>query len=170
LTNSVGLPAGGHLATELTVTAPPDAPPGAYPLRARLELTGADLPPSWRQVVEDVAVLTVPGDDRALLSLAGDPEPVRLTPGTRGRIAVRVRSGARAPLAVEASLISPWGTWELAGPRAAGAEVPALGEAELAFDVTPPPWTPPGRWWALIRVAGAGVVLYSPAVALEVGS
>ncbi|HET9144304.1 NEW3 domain-containing protein [Actinophytocola sp.] len=163
-----GLPAEGHLDTELTVTAPQDAEPGAYPVRARLELAGPDLPPSWRQVVEDVAVLTVPGDRPPLLELAADPEPVRLAPGARGRIAVRVRSGAHAALAVEAALISPWGTWELAGPRAVGAEVPALGEAELAFDVTPPPWTPAGRWWALIRVAGAGTVLYSPAVPLEV--
>jgi alpha-mannosidase len=34
--------------------------------------------------------------------------------------------------------------------------------------VTPPPWAPVGRWWALVRVAGAGRLLYSPAVPLEV--
>ncbi|HEU5473047.1 MAG TPA: NEW3 domain-containing protein [Actinophytocola sp.] len=163
-----GLAAGGHLVTDLVVTAPPDAAPGAHPVRARLELTGAGLPPSWLQPVEDVAVLTVPGGTAPLLALATDPAPVRLGPGERGRISVRVRSGAHAPVAVEAALVCPWGTWELAGPRAVGAEVPALGEAELGFDIAPPPWTPPGRWWALIKVAGAGVVLYSPAVALEI--
>jgi alpha-mannosidase len=31
-----------------------------------------------------------------------------------------------------------------------------------------PPWTAPGCWWALVRVAGAGKLLYSPAVPLEV--
>ena len=35
---------------------------------------------------------------------------------------------ARTDLAVEAHLISPWGTWEWIGPAAAGATVPAEGE------------------------------------------
>jgi alpha-mannosidase len=169
-----GLPAGGHLDTELTVHAPANADPGRYPVRVGVELAGSDespVPPSWRQVVEDVAVLSVPGETEApadLLRLVEDPSPVRLAPGERGTVRVRVASAAHAPLAVEAALISPWGTWEFAGPRAVGAEVPALGEAELTFDVTPPPWTSPSRTWALIRVVGAGRILYSPAVPLEV--
>jgi alpha-mannosidase len=162
-----GLPPGGHLATELTITKPDNPAPGAYPVRARVELAGADLPESWRQVVEDVAVLTV-GEEQALLTFAGEPAPVRLVPGQHGRLSVRVANSGYAPVAVEANLISPWGTWELAGPSAAGAEVPARGEVELGFDLTTPPWTPPGKWWGLIKVAGAGTVLYSPAVALEV--
>jgi hypothetical protein len=163
-----GLPPGGHLATELTLTQPEDAQPGAYPVRAQAGLVGDDLPESWHQTVEDVAVLTI-GAQQKLLRFGNDPAPVRLAPGQRGRLAVRVASAAHAPIAVEAALISPWGTWELAGPRALGAEIAALGEVELGFDVTPPPWTPPGRWWALIKVTGAGTVLYSPAVPLEVG-
>ena len=71
-----------------------------------------------RQVVEDVALLTVPGEEAPLLRLSADPQPVRLAPGGRGRIAVRVASSAHASVAVEAWLISPWGTWELGGPRA----------------------------------------------------
>ena len=169
-----GLPAGGHLDTELTVHAPTDAAPGRYPVRVGVELAGSDespVPPSWRQAVEDVAVLSVPGAADAppdLLRLVADPSPVRLAPGERGTLRVRVASAAHAPLAVEAALISPWGTWEFAGPRAVGVEVPALGEVVLTFDVTPPPWTPPTRAWALIRVVGAGRLLYSPAVPLEV--
>jgi hypothetical protein len=163
-----GLPPGGHLNTELTIGRPGDVAPGSYPIRARVELAGDDLPESWRQVVEDVAVITVPGADTALLRFTGEPQALRLAPGQRGAISARVASGAHAPIAVEAALVSPWGTWELAGPRAIGAEIPALGEVELTFDLTPPPWTPPGHWWALIKVAGAGKLLYSPAVALEV--
>jgi hypothetical protein len=34
--------------------------------------------------------------------------------------------------------------------------------------VAPPPWTPAGQWWALVRVVGAGRLLYSPAVPFEV--
>jgi alpha-mannosidase len=166
-----GLPPGGHLATELTVSPAPNAVPGRYPVRAQASLVGDELPASWRQVVEDVAVLAVPGEEKPqpLLRLVSEPRPLRLAPGRRGRLSVRVASAAHAPIALEAALISPWGTWELAGPWAVGREVPAMGEVELGFDVAPPPWTPPGSWWALIKVAGAGVVLYSPAVALEVG-
>jgi hypothetical protein len=164
-----GLPAGGHLFADVLVTAPADAPAGRYPVRAVLPLADTPgLPPSWRQAVEDVAVLTVGSASRDLIALAGDPAPVRVRAGSRSRLSVRVASAAAAPIAVEASVISPWGTWDCVGPRAVGATLPAGGEVSLEFDVAPPPDTPPGRWWALVRVAGAGRLLYSPAVALEV--
>ena len=165
-----GLPPGGHLRAEVTVTAPDGAPPGRYPVRVRAEPAGDALPASWRQVVEDVAVVTVGASvgQGGLLRLSAEPEPVRLARGERGRLAVRVVSEAGAPIALEAALVSPWGTWEFAGPRLTGAEVPAHGEVELAFDVVVPPWAAPGSWWALVRVAGAGRVLYSPSVRLEV--
>jgi alpha-mannosidase len=162
-----GLPPGGHLTSEITMTVP-DGASGRYPVRVQAELAG-DVPASWRQVVEDVAVLTVGEVDPAnLIRLSADPAPVRLARGESGRLAVRVASSAGAPIALEAAVVSPWGTWEFVGPRAVGAEVPAHGEVEVAFDVTVPSWAEPGRWWALVRVAGAGRLLYSPAVPLEV--
>jgi alpha-mannosidase len=164
----LGLLPSGHLTTDLTITKPANAAPGHYPIRARVELAGADLPPSWLQVVEDVAIITVPGSDTPLLRFVTEPAPVSLHSGQSGRLSTRIASSAQAPIAVEASLISPWGTWELAGPRATGTEIPAGGEVDISFDLKPPPWTPPGRWWALIKIAGAGTMLYSPAVALEV--
>jgi alpha-mannosidase len=165
-----GLPPGGHLTGGLAVTAPADVEPGRYPVRVRVEPTGDALPASWQQVVEDVAVLTVGAaiEQASLIRLSADPEPVRLARGQRGRLAVRVASSASAPVALEAAVVSPWGTWELVGPRTVGAELPAKGEVELVFDVCVPPWVAPGSWWALVRVAGAGRVLYSPAVPLEV--
>jgi alpha-mannosidase len=162
-----GLPPGGHLTSEISVTAPAGASPGRYPVRVRAELVG-EVPASWRQVVEDVTVLTVGAVSGSLLRLSADPSPVRLRRGESGRLAVRVASSAGAPVAVEAAVVSPWGTWEFVGPRAVGAEVPAGGEVELAFDVAVPAWVAPGSWWALVRVVGAGKVLYSPAVPLEV--
>jgi alpha-mannosidase len=162
-----GLPPGGHLVSEITVTAAAEA--GRYPVRVQAELVG-DVPASWRQVVEDVAILTVGTtfDVESLIRLSADPEPVRLARGESGRLAVRVASSASGPIALEAALVSPWGTWDFAGPRAVGAELPARGEVDLGFDVRVPRWATPGRWWALIRVVGAGKVLYSPAVSLEV--
>jgi len=165
-----GLPPGGHVTAVLTVSVPADADPGRYPVRARLELADDALPASWLQAVEDVAVVTVGAtiEQAQLIRLSADPEPVRLARGERGRLTVRVASAASAAIALEAALVSPWGTWEFAGPRAVGAELPAHGEVELAFDVTVPPWAAPGNWWALVRIAGAGRLLYSPAVPLEV--
>jgi alpha-mannosidase len=105
------LPARGHREDEITVTVPRDAAPGHYPLRAELRLSG-DVPAAWRQPVEDICVISVgtgPPDD--LVRLVTDPADVVVTRGEQARIAVTVGSSARADLALEAHLISPWGTW-----------------------------------------------------------
>ena len=89
-------------------------------------------------------------------------------PGEPARLTVTVGSDARADLALEAHLISPWGTWEWIGPAACGAVLPARGTVELGFDVAPPAWLEPGQWWALVRVGCAGRLVYSPAVKVTV--
>ena len=165
------LPPSAHLATDVVLTAPADATPGLYPVRAELALTGnhVSMPPSWRQVVEDVCVVSVaaPSGD-SLLRFVSDPESVDVSAGERATLSVTVATDAYADVAVEAHLISPWGTWEWIGPGATGAELAARGTVELRFDVAPPVWVEPGDWWALIRVAGAGQLLYSPSVKVTV--
>ena len=161
------LPARGHREDDIAVTVPADAAPGHYPLRAALTLSG-EVPPAWRQSVEDVCVITVGDPDGALLRLVTGPADVVVTRGQSARIAVTVGTDARADLALEAHLISPWGTWEWIGPASCGAVLPAGGTVEVAFDVNPPPWTTPGSWWALIRIGCAGQLLYTPAVAVSV--
>ena len=166
------LPPGEHLATDVVLTMPPKAPPGLYPVRAELAVTGSDaasMPPAWRQVVEDVCVVSVAATaDVDVLRLISDPEPVDVAAGETARLAVTVGTDAHADLAVEAHLISPWGTWEWMGPAAVGRELPARGTVELGFDVAPPVWVEPGQWWALIRVGCAGRLVYSPAVKVTV--
>ncbi|MGV0602110.1 NEW3 domain-containing protein, partial [Mycolicibacterium pulveris] len=123
------LPPGEHLDTEVTLTAPPAVAPGLYPVRAELALGGhASMPPSWRQPVEDVCVVSVdaPPDDR-LLRWVTEPSPVEVAAGETARLAVTVGTDAHAGIAVEAHLISPWGTWEWLGPNAVGAELAARG-------------------------------------------
>jgi alpha-mannosidase len=120
-------------------------------------------------VVEDVCVVEVGGRDASeLLYLVDGPADVEVAAGGTARLAVTVGTHARADLALEAHLISPWGTWEWIGPAVCGAVLPAGGTVELGFDVTPPPWQDPGRWWALVRVGCAGRLVYSPAVQVEV--
>ena len=166
------LPPGEHIEADVVLTMAPDAPPGLYPVRAELAVTGSDaasMPPAWRQVVEDVCVVSVGATaDVDVLRLINDPEPVDVSAGKTARLAVTVGTDAHADLAVEAHLISPWGTWEWMGPAAVGGELPARGTVELGFDVTPPVWVEPGEWWALIRVGCAGRLVYSPAVKVRV--
>lgn len=162
------LPPGDFLESVVDVTMPPATAAGLYPLRAELGVTGSALPASWRQVVEDVCVIAVGATDDRVLRLITDPEPVEILAGETATVGVTVGTDAYADLGVEAHLISPWGTWEWMGPNVIGADLPARGTVELTFDVAPPAWLEPGEWWALIRVACAGDLVYSPAVEVVV--
>jgi alpha-mannosidase len=160
---------GEHRPADVVMSIPEHAEAGLYPVRAQLRLTGEDLPAAWRQVVEDVCVVEVGDPDEAeLVYLVDGPADVELAAGEAARLTVTVGSHARAELALEAHLISPWGTWEWIGPAALGAVLPALGKVELGFDVTPPAWLDAGQWWALVRVGCAGRLIYSPAVQVTV--
>jgi alpha-mannosidase len=153
---------------DVTLTMPSDPPAGLYPVRAQLAIAGRAGPPAWRQVVEDVCTVAVGTPVGEVLRLVSGPMPVDVKAGETARLAVIVGTGARADLAVEAHLISPWGTWEWMGPAAVGAVLPERGAIELGFDVTPPPWVDPGQWWALVRIACAGRLIYTPAVKVTV--
>jgi alpha-mannosidase len=161
------LTTGRHREAEIVVTVPTDAVPGDYPIRAQLALAG-DVPVAWRQAVEDVCVVSVGTPDQELVRLVTEPSEVVVAAGERARLAVTVGSAANTELALEAHLISPWGTWEWIGPAACGAVLGPRSTVEVAFDIAPPPWLRPGRWWALIRVGCAGRLLYTPAVAVTV--
>lgn len=165
---SFDLPARGYRDYEVAVTVPQDAVPGHYPLRAQLTLAG-DVPPAWRQTVEDICVISVgTGLSEELVRLITEPEDIVVDRGERARIAVTVGTDARTDLALEAHLISPWGTWEWMGPAALGADLRAGSSVEVSFDISPPPWATPGTWWALIRIGCAGQLLYTPAVEVTV--
>lgn len=162
------LPPGEYLETKVAVTMPAGTEPGLYPVRAQLALTGASLPASWRQLVEDVCVVSVGATDDQVLRLVAEPKPVDLAAGESATIGVTVGTDGYADLPLEAHLITPWGTWEWLGPNVVGADVPARGTVDLEFDVAPPAWVEPGEWWALVRVACAGELCYSPAVKVTV--
>jgi alpha-mannosidase len=160
---------GEHLEADVVLKMPPGADPGLYPVRAQLQVTGADVPPAWRQVVEDVCMISVGGvDDGRLVYLVDGPVDVEVAAGDSARLAVTVGTDACADLSLEAHLISPWGTWEWIGPATRGAVLPARDTVELAFDVNPPAWVEPGQWWALVRVGCAGRLVYSPAAKVTV--
>lgn len=165
------LPPTEHLETEVVLTVPADTGAGLYPVSAELAVTGGDsaaLPPSWRQRVEDICVVTVGEPAGQILKLVTGPTPVKVKAGDTAHLWVTVGTDARTDLTAEAHLISPWGTWEWLGPAAVGARIPGGGQVEIGFEFTPPVWVEPGEWWALIRVGCAGRLVYSPAVKVVV--
>jgi alpha-mannosidase len=158
----------GFRDTAITVDVPDDAEPGHYPVRAELALSG-DIPPAWHQRVEDLCVITVGQPVQDLVRLVEtEPADIVVDRGGNARLTATVASGAHADLDLEAHLISPWGTWEWVGPASLGATLPAQSIIEVGFNITPPPWITPGRWWALIRIGCAGRLLYTPAVTVTV--
>jgi alpha-mannosidase len=163
------LPPGEHLEATVALTSPKSVAPGLYPVRAELAVTGnSQIPASWRQVVEDVCVVSVGESSDQILRLLAEPQAVTVSAGDEATLSVTVGTDAHADLAAEAHLISPWGTWEWLGPSVIGAEVPARGSVVLDFAVAPPASVQPGEWWALIRIACAGHLIYTPAVKVTV--
>jgi alpha-mannosidase len=165
------LGSGDHLEADLLVSIPARAAPGLYPVRAELRITGDGVPVAWRQAVEDVCVVSVgagPDEPNALVYLADGPAGISLKAGDAAALTVTIGSHGRADLALEAHLISPWGTWEWMGPAALGAVLPGRGTVDLAFQLAPPVWLEPGQWWALVRIGCAGRLIYSPAVQVTV--
>lgn len=163
------LPPGEYLETEVQLDLADALADGRYPVRVELSVTGGSnhhqIPASWRQVVEDICLVTIGEPAGAgLLSVVSEPQPVEVEAGQGTALSVTVGTDAAAPLSIEAHLLSPWGTWEWLGPSVVGAEVPAGGTTTLDFDVAPPRWLRPGTWWASIRIAGAGRLLYTQTV------
>ena len=106
--------------------------------------------------------------DDGLLRLVSGPEPVDIDAGEHARLAVTVGTDAHADLAVEAHLSARGGPGSGWARTLLACELPARGTVELGFNVAPPIWVEPGEWWALIRVAAAGQLIYSPAVKVTV--
>ncbi len=167
------LPGGGHLEADIELTMPRDTPHGLYPIRAQLHVTGSDavsMPASWRQVVEDVATVSVgtPREDDDVVHLISEPTDIEVGAGDADRLVLSVGTAAAASLSLEAHVISPWGTWDWIGPAVVGAVVTPGETTEIGFDVSPSPQVRPGQWWALVRIGCAGRLLYTPAVKVTV--
>ncbi|HEX8868937.1 MAG TPA: NEW3 domain-containing protein [Lentzea sp.] len=158
----VSLPAGGHVVAEVRLEAP--RTPGCYPVRAVLE----GLPFE----VYDVVLLTVPewdGEDPVeVLWVASSPSVVSVSPGSSSMLRVELASGAHGDLPVQARLLSPRETWELAEPFCLGGVLPGQGRLALDFTVSAPEWATAGSWSAVVRVAAGELVRTTAAIRLEV--
>jgi len=94
---------------------------------------------------------------------------LRLAPGERGELTVRVASHLASGLRGELQLISPIGTWRATAPWTQAVTVPPGGEASASFAVTVPATAEPGwQSWLLVKLMYFGRVRYSQAVPLTV--
>jgi alpha-mannosidase len=144
----------GHLLEDTAMVAVGERrwPDPALPPEEALEVMQADYAATAAEVT--VAVLT--------------PE-LRAAPGGRGELQVSITNALACELHGEAQLVSPFGTWEILGPRIQGICVAPRASAVLRFDLTVPETARPGaRWWALVKVMYYGRVRYTEAVGVFV--
>ncbi|HTF12417.1 MAG TPA: NEW3 domain-containing protein, partial [Asanoa sp.] len=151
----VQLSPGGWTSFTVDLVAGPDAAAGV--VTARLEHAGS--------TVEDVLPL---GDPGPALSADLDVDELRLRPGQRATITLRLANPAAHAVHGEAQVISPWGTWEMLAPHTQGFTVDAGGKAALGIEVTVPADATRGTWWALAKVMWFGRVAYTAPVRLVV--
>ncbi|MFV0126285.1 NEW3 domain-containing protein [Streptomyces sp. HMX112] len=177
-TRTVALEPGGHARFALAVEVPDGERPGDHLVRVVATVApeagatdgaGATalLPPV---TVEDSLTVTVPGGTGPApgIAVTAPTGPLRVRAGERVPFPVRLSNTLRSAVRCEALLVSPYGGWQLAGPRSRVVDVPADGRAGTGFTVRPPADTPPGRYWLLVKAFGQGRIAYSTAVDVQV--
>jgi alpha-mannosidase len=178
------IPGHGFTTWDVVVRARPGADAGRYFVAARI---GDGL----GQLLEDTALVTIgePGAPDAsqppeelffrlqsdVQGMAGEADlevltrELRLAPGERGELTVRIASHLASGLRGELQLISPIGTWRATAPWTQAVTVPPGGEAAASFAVTVPATAEPGwQSWLLVKLMYFGRVRYSQAVPLTV--
>jgi uncharacterized membrane protein len=178
------LPPGGFATWDVTVRAAAGTAAGRYFVAARIR-------DAFGQQFEDTALVTVgePGGpdasqppeelfvrlqtDVQALAAEADLEmltpAVRLAPGQRGELTVRVASQLRSELRGEVQLISPIGTWQATAPWTQAVTVAPGGAETVGFGVTIPATAEPGwQSWLLVKLMYFGRVRYSQAIPLTV--
>jgi hypothetical protein len=179
------LPPLGHLSWDLALQAARAGPAGRRFAAARVT-------DPCGQLVEDSVLLTVgqpaaPQPDLPLAevvmqqqavdaAVAGEVElsmaATRITvrTGETGVIEVLLANRCDSAIRGEAQLLSPYGSWQQAGPWTDGFTVPAGASATLRFQVTAAATARPGeRWWAIVKVMYFGRLKYTEPAEVTIG-
>jgi alpha-mannosidase len=139
-----------------------DAAPGIYHLAVRV-------PGEHGQAVEDVVTLRAE-DAGPDLDVSLETAALTVKPGGSAELRVRLTSQAADEVRGEAQLISPFGTWDLAGPWTRGFTVPPSGATTLGYRVDVPPGARPMSSWLLVKVMAFGTIHYTPAIPLTIAT
>lgn len=179
------LPGGGHAAWDLVVRAEPGA--------AGRRFLAARITDPLGQALEDAVLVTAgepaaPALDLPLAELLplieADEQAARaeieaalvspalaVSPGGHCEIGVRLVNRTASPIRGESQLISPFGTWDAAGPWTLGFTAAPGGEILLRYPLAVPASARPGSgWWALAKVMYFGRVHYTSCVAVTVAA
>jgi hypothetical protein len=178
------LDAGGHAGWDLMVRARPGTGPGRYFVAARTtdasglvmedaamvgvgekQWPDRDLPPeeAMERMLADYSA------SAAEVALEVLTPGVQLAPGQQGELIVRVTSHLASELRGEAVVVSPFGSWELIGPRTQAVTLAPETSAELRFLVTVPAIARPGsHWWTLVKFMYFGRVWYTESVPVTI--
>jgi alpha-mannosidase len=127
------------------------------------------------RIWEDVAAITVGGgsEPSGPLEITAGPEGLRLAPGESGELTVRLANRNASPVRGEAMVVSPYGTWGqgadvLISPWTRPFEIAPGETGEIAFPVRAAADAREGSWWALVKVAAFGHVLYTETAPVRV--
>ena len=178
------LPALGHQAFDLAVHAPPGVAPGRGFVTARttdacgqmiedsvLLTAGQPSAPSPGTELVEFAIRQQAADDAqtAELEITVGARELTLRPGATGILEVRLANSCVSELRGEAQLLSPFGSWQQAGPWTTGFVI-APGAGTLArFEVTAAATARPGeRWWAIVKVMYFGRLRYTEPVQVTI--
>jgi alpha-mannosidase len=181
------LPPLGHQSFELTAQASPGQPAGRGFATARITdacgqviedsmllATGQPAPPAQAGGGTDLAEFAIrqqAADDAqaAELEVSVTSPGLRLRAGQAGRIEVRLDSHCSSAIRGEAQLLSPYGSWQQAGPWTSGFSVAAGASTVLQFDVTAAATARTGEhWWAIVKVMYFGRLRYTEPVEVTI--
>ncbi|MEU6236981.1 NEW3 domain-containing protein [Kitasatospora sp. NPDC047058] len=176
---------GGHLRFPVTLTPPASAEPGLHFAAVRIAHDGQEIEDVVTVAVGDLPdLLPVPGEapedwtaaqgtksaegrDTGL-TVTTPADAVRVAPGGRAALDLRLANRTRGEIRGELQLVSPWGTWEALPVPVRGFTLPAGAAQTVTFAVAVPEDIDPGAYWALAKVMWFGRCQYAPTVALVV--
>jgi alpha-mannosidase len=180
---SYDLRARDHASWDLTVRARPGTRPGRHFVAARiadggqvfedavLVSVGEPAAPALDLPLDELFPLYLADQQRAAeeLDLALLTPELRLPPGGRGEIAVRLGNATASPIRGEAQLVSPFGSWAQARPWTQGFTVEPGHDVTLSTVVTAAATARPGEnWWALVKVMYFGRIRYTEPASVTV--
>ncbi|MER5883321.1 NEW3 domain-containing protein [Streptomyces sp. NPDC001941] len=161
----VDLAPDGFAAHDLRIEVPPGTAPGHYLVRVLASCAAEG-------TAEDRVTVAVAGPDGApveqALSVEALTGSVRLCPGGRGSVRLRVSNPLRSALRGQLLTLTPYGAYALAPVRATALEVPPLGTVETVLALRAPLTLPPGTYWVGAKAVLEGRVGYAQPVAVHV--
>jgi hypothetical protein len=176
------LPALGH--AEWMLRAGPAAAPGRYFVAARITepsgqvvedvvpvAAGEPPVPGWRAPVDDLLMAADAQQHARTAELDVAPLAAEITvpPGGRGELAIRLANRVRSQIRGEAQLLSPFGTWGMAGPWAQGFTLDPGEETTARFALAAAADARPGsQWWALVKIMYFGRLRYTEAIPVSI--